>query len=64
MLVRHSHRRLPLWVYAGIAAILVGILAVGWSRADTLTRAELLIPAAFWTAAFVVIALRRWLARS
>lgn len=64
MLRNGSRTRLPLWVYGAIAALLIVLLFVLWRRSDTLERAELLVPAMFWTAAFIIIALRRRAARS
>ncbi len=61
---RGSVKRLALWVHGAIAGLLATVTAAMWGRADTLSRAELLIPAAFWTAAFIFIALQRRSARS
>lgn len=63
-MLRGSVERLPLWVYGAIALSLVTIAAAAWGRLDALSRAELSIPAAFWTAAFIYIALRRRSERS
>ena len=51
--------QLPIWAYGAVAGLLVIALAATWARTDTLPRAELLIPAVFWTTAFIIIALRR-----
>ncbi len=59
-----TQKRLPAWVYGAIAALLAGILAAGWGKLDALSRTELLIPALFWSSAFVIISLRRRAARS
>lgn len=52
-------RRLPAWVYSAIAALLVVILAAGWTRLDAGSRIELAAPALFWIGTFVIISLRR-----
>lgn len=57
-------RQLPAWAYGAIAAVPALILAAFWSRLDTLSRVELVIPALFWSSAFVIISLRRRAARS
>lgn len=64
MLRRGLPKRLPLWLHGAIAGLLIATLIVTWPRTDTLSRAELLIPAAFWTVAVFIIALRRRQARS
>ncbi|MFT3724007.1 MAG: hypothetical protein QM773_10670 [Hyphomonadaceae bacterium] len=56
--------RLPLWVYGAIAGLLIFVLIVTWPRTDTFSRAELLIPAVFWAATFIIIGLQRRSARS
>lgn len=64
MLRKGYATRLPLWFYGVIAGLLVTILIATWRRTDALSRAELLIPAVFWTVAFIIIALQRRSARS
>jgi hypothetical protein len=59
-----SNQRLPAWSYGAIAAVPALILIVFYAWLDTFSRIELLIPAVFWIAAFVIISLRRRSARS
>ena len=61
---RGSVGRLPLWAYGALAGLLVVLAIAWWTRADVLLRTELVIPAAFWSAAFIVIGLQRRAARS
>lgn len=59
-----TKKRLPAWAYGAIAVIPAAILAASWDRLDQLSRIELLIPALFWSGAFIIISLRRRAARS
>ncbi len=64
MLRRNLPKRLPLSLHGAIAGLLISSLIVIWPRTDALSRAELLIPAAFWTVAVFIMVSRRRQARS
>ena len=52
-------QRLPTWVYGAIASGLGAMLVLFWNQLGPLDRLDLLIPVAFWTAAWAVIGWRR-----
>lgn len=59
-----TKKQLPAWAYGAIAAIPAAILFAFWAQLDPFSRTELLIPALFWSGAFIIISLRRRASRS